>query len=177
MNSKQFFTVKIRFWIKLFLTKTGFGVKISQRFKFWIKTFITCQTLNQTFRQAYDFGMNILQRVRFWVFFLQSAKFFSETVCLYLRSQFGLRSTSRRKLKQSANFVETSWESCAFFVRLLSFSTEIKDWKKKHLNFLTGWWVEWIDSALVSSKVSIWRTFLLLKICFYSKRFSLISIL
>ena len=79
---------------------------------------------------------------------------------------------SRMKRIQDSHIVTT----CAFFVLLLSICMEINDWKKKHLKILTCSWVECMDSALVSSMESIWTTFQLLKICYYSM-FSMISIL
>ena len=56
----------------------------------------------------------------------------------------------------------------------LSICTEINDWKKKQLKFLTCSWVEMIDWAPVNSKDSIWTTFQLVKICYYSITFSMI---
>ena len=70
MISMQVFSVKIRFWIKLFLARSDFEVKFSQRFRFWNKNVTTCQKLNQFFEQASDFEPKILQGVRFWVYLL-----------------------------------------------------------------------------------------------------------
>ena len=64
----------------------------------------------------------------------------------------------------------------AFFVLLLSFLHRKQKLRWTQPKFLTYSWVEWMNSTLVSSKKSIWKTFQVLKVCWYSVFFPTISI-
>ena len=72
-----------------------------------------------------------------------------------------IESVDSRLKRVPKNHITTT---CAFFMHIFPSPTEIRNWKLKHLILSIFWWIERMDSALISSMEFIWMFFQLLNI-------------